>query len=185
MSEGSRERMVRSAARLIRARGLNATAFSDVLQDSGAPRGSIYHHFPEGKTQLAEEAIRLTSAGVLDRLASSNAASPAEVMKEFIGFWRYVVVASNARAGCVVAGVAVDTDVARQSGQLELVRTTFASWVHALAERLAATGLSPRRAKQVATAALAAMEGALILCRAEGGVEPLDVVGEQLMLLVR
>ena len=53
----SRASMVRSAASLIRTRGVNATSFSDVLADSGAPRGSIYHHFPGGKDQLVDAAI--------------------------------------------------------------------------------------------------------------------------------
>ena len=53
MNSNSRARMVRSAAALFGSRGLSATSFSDVLADSGAPRGSIYHHFPGGKKQLA------------------------------------------------------------------------------------------------------------------------------------
>src|SRR3712207_8589123 len=39
-------------------RGVQGTSFADVLEHSGAPRGSIYHHFGGGKTQLAEEATR-------------------------------------------------------------------------------------------------------------------------------
>ncbi|HEU0163488.1 MAG TPA: TetR/AcrR family transcriptional regulator, partial [Thermomicrobiales bacterium] len=65
MSSDSRQKMIASAASLIASRGVNATSFSDVLADSGAPRGSIYHHFPEGKRQLAEDAIRWTSSRVL------------------------------------------------------------------------------------------------------------------------
>ena len=65
--------MVRSAASLIRTRGVNATSFSEVLADSGAPRGSIYHHFPEGKKQLAEDAIRWTSERVLAHLRAGAA----------------------------------------------------------------------------------------------------------------
>ena len=49
MDSNSRARMVRSAAALFGSRGLSGTSFSDVLADSGAPRGSIYHHFPRGK----------------------------------------------------------------------------------------------------------------------------------------
>jgi AcrR family transcriptional regulator len=52
-----RERMVVSAALLIRERGAHATAISDVLEHSGAPRGSAYHYFPGGRTQLLCEAV--------------------------------------------------------------------------------------------------------------------------------
>ena len=58
MGTDSRERMVRSAAYLFRERGYSGTGFRDVIAHSGAPRGSIYHHFPDGKAQLAEEAVR-------------------------------------------------------------------------------------------------------------------------------
>src|SRR5918995_78876 len=54
----ARDRMIESAAVLFRERGVHGTSFSDVLEHSGAPRGSIYHHFPGGKTELAAEAVR-------------------------------------------------------------------------------------------------------------------------------
>src|SRR4051794_30210223 len=61
-----RERMIRSAAELMRRRGVDATSFSEVLADSGAPRGSIYHHFPGGKDQLIEEATRWAGEFIAD-----------------------------------------------------------------------------------------------------------------------
>ena len=72
MPQDSRASMVRSAAALIGSQGVSATSFSDVLADSGAPRGSIYHHFPDGKKQLAEDAIRWTSDRVLAYQAQSR-----------------------------------------------------------------------------------------------------------------
>src|SRR5207245_307823 len=54
----ARQKMIESAALLFRERGIHGTSFADVLAHSGAPRGSVYHHFSGGKTQLAEETIR-------------------------------------------------------------------------------------------------------------------------------
>src|SRR6266850_1231469 len=173
MTSDSRERMVRSAASLIRSRGLNATSFSDVLADSGAPRGSIYHHFPEGKLQLADDAMRWTSDRVLAHLRAGTAVTPADVLKRFIDMWRKVVVASGGAAGCVVAGVAIDTN-AKKADHLDVVRSTFRSWVAVLTEQLEAVGVPAARARPIALATLAGMEGALILCRAEGNAKPLD-----------
>src|SRR3989441_12034194 len=109
VSNKSRTKMVRSAASLIRRRGLSAASFADIVADSGAPRGSIYHHFPQGKDQLAKEAIRATSDCVLAQQGACAANTPVGVLECFIDLWRQVVVASNGTAGCVVAGVAVDT----------------------------------------------------------------------------
>ncbi len=183
MATGSRSRMVRSAASLIRSRGVNATSLSDVLADSGAPRGSIYHHFPDGKRQLAEDAVRWTSDRVLAHLRAGAAATPSEVLGRFIDMWRQVVRASGGAAGCVVAGVAIDT-VADEAGLLDVVRATFRSWVALLAEQLEAVGVPRHRAMPIALATLAGMEGALILCRAEGDSRPLDAVAEELMRLL-
>jgi TetR/AcrR family transcriptional repressor of lmrAB and yxaGH operons len=182
VTNDSRASMVRSAAALISSRGVSATSFADVVGDSGAPRGSIYHHFPDGKRQLAEDAIRWTSERVLAYLRSGSTESAEQVLGRFIDLWRQVVVASSGSAGCVVAGVAVDTvDDARM---LELVRATFQSWVDLLAQQLSATGMAADRARPIAQITLAGMEGALILCRAEGGVGPLDVVADELLRLV-
>ena len=183
MSTDSRASMVRSAASLIRSRGVSATSLSDVLADSGAPRGSIYHHFPDGKAQLAEDAIRWTSERLLAHLRAGAPTGPSVVLERFIAIWRRTVVASAGSAGCVVAGVAIDT-VPGEKDLMAVVRATFRSWVAVLGEQLEAAGVPSRRAMPIALAALAAMEGALILCRAEGNVRPLDAVAEELMRLL-
>ena len=183
MSTDSRASMVRSAASLIRSRGVSATSLTDVLSDSGAPRGSIYHHFPDGKRQLAEDAISWTSERVLAHLRAGKPTSPSAVLERFIAMWRQVVVTSGATAGCVVAGVAIDTGP-DETALMAVVRAAFRSWATALAEELAAVGVASQRAMPIALATLAAMEGALILCRAEGNVKPLDAVAKELMRLL-
>jgi TetR/AcrR family transcriptional regulator, lmrAB and yxaGH operons repressor len=174
--------MVRSAASLIGAHGVHATSLSEVLAASGAPRGSIYHHFPRGKEQLAEEAISWTSDQILAHIAASPPGTPREVLDWFIDLWRGVARASQGRAGCAVAGVAVDT--AADVDILGSVRAAFRSWSEALAGRLASAGLPVDESRRVALTTLAAMEGALIICRAEGRAEPLLEVGDELLRLL-
>jgi TetR/AcrR family transcriptional regulator, lmrAB and yxaGH operons repressor len=183
MANNSRARMVRSAASLISTRGVSATSLSDVLADSGAPRGSIYHHFPEGKAQLAEDAIRWTSERVLAHQRTCPATTPSEVLRWFIEMWRQVVRTSRGVSGCVVAGVAIDT-VASEPGLIDLVRSTFRSWIDLLTEQLETAGVPGDRAAPIALATVAGMEGALILCRAEGNTKPMDIVAEQLLRLL-
>ncbi|MDX6230386.1 MAG: hypothetical protein QOI76_3776 [Frankiales bacterium] len=183
MANDSRERMVASAASLIGSRGVSATSFSDVLADSGAPRGSIYHHFPAGKQQLAEEAVRWTSGRLLAYQTGFTGSTPRGVLERFIGMWRGVVLGSDATGGCVVAGVAVDTS-AREPALLDVVRETFRAWTDLLTTQLEATGVPADAAGNIATATLAGMEGALILCRAQGDVAPLDQVADQLYRLL-
>src|ERR1700676_3016383 len=183
MTTDSRAKMVRSAASLIRTRGVSATSFSEVLADSGAPRGSIYHHFPQGKEQLAADAMQWTSGRLLSHQRACPATTAAGVLECFIDMWRQTVLASGGAAGCVVAGVAIDTP-AGEPGLMEAVRLTFRSWVDLLAEQLETKAVPRAQAAAIALATLAGMEGALILCRAEGNSGPLETVAAELMRLL-
>jgi hypothetical protein len=108
--------------------------------------------------------------------------------------WRAVVVASDARAGCAIAGVAVDTGItavgtgdAEETDDAQLLRAArdgFRSWIALLTEQLAAAGVPAGRAGPLARTTLAAMEGALILCRAERSVGPLDEVAAEILGLL-
>jgi TetR/AcrR family transcriptional regulator, lmrAB and yxaGH operons repressor len=184
MAGDSRDKMVQSAASLIGQRGMNAASFSDVLADSGAPRGSIYHHFPEGKKQLAECAMRLTSDQILGHMQACIAITPQGVLEHFVGLFRHVIVTSNATAGCAIAGVTIDVGDGDED-LLCVARVAFQSWVSTLAAQLERTGVEKLRAQGVATICIASVEGALILCRAEGNDAPLRLVESQLVELVR
>ena len=67
----SRSKMIRAAAELFRQDGYHATAFSDVVEASGAPRGSIYFHFPGGKQELAREATVLAGDEIEEMVAQA------------------------------------------------------------------------------------------------------------------
>jgi len=180
MTPDSRSLMFRSAASLILTRCVSTTSLADVLADSGAPRGSIYHHFPRGKDQLAGDAFGWTSERVLAHQRAGRATTAAGVLECFIDMWRQVVLASGGTAGCVVAGVAIDS-AGEAPGLIDVVRATFRAWIELLTGQLGATGIPARRASAIALATVAGMEGALILCRAEGGVGPLETVAAELL----
>lgn len=182
MGSNSRESMIRSAAVLFGSRGLSATSFSDVLADSGAPRGSIYHHFPGGKKELAQDAIGWTSEQVLAHLRACPASTASDVLAWFIDLWRQSVQASGGSSGCPVAGIAIDTGAA--DGLIGAARAAFSQWTALLADKLQAAGVPAYRARPIAVASLAAMEGALILCRAERSSQPLETTAQELMNLL-
>ena len=174
--------MVVSAAALLGARGAGGTSLADVLERSKAPRGSIYHHFPAGKRELIQDAMRWTTEQVLTYQRGCTARTPADVLEHFVDFFRQSMISSRCESGCPVAGVIIDTyaseDLLKRTG-----RSSFRSWVSLLAKQLEEVGTPPRRAQTLGLMTLASVEGALILCRAEGSVRPLDMVAEQLRLL--
>src|SRR5260370_19592990 len=107
------ERMVISAALLIRERGGRPTALADVLEPSGAPRGSAYHYFPGGRTQLLCEAIDYAGEYIAARIAGAK--SGLDALDDLIAAYRAQLVRSDFRAGCpVVAGRVEDGHPAKQ-----------------------------------------------------------------------
>ena len=108
ITSDSRNRMIQSAALLFREHGYSGTGFRDVIQHSGAPRGSIYHHFPGGKDQLAVE----WAAAVMERRMERAVLRGDQVaaLGIFVDAWREVLEDSNFRAGCPIIAVAAEAD---------------------------------------------------------------------------
>ena len=177
-----RERMVVSAALLIRERGAHATAISDVLEHSGAPRGSAYHYFPGGRTQLLCEAVDY--AGEHVGAIISEAAGGLELLDTLIDKYRRQLLDSDFRAGCPIAAVAVEAgeqqDRERMAPVTERAAAVFDRWTELIAQRLAGDGIPPDQAGELAVLATSAIEGALLLARVRRDLAPLDVVHRQL-----
>ena len=57
----TRQRMLDTAADLFQSQGYHATGLTQLTTAGGAPKGSLYFHFPGGKEQLAAEAVQLSS----------------------------------------------------------------------------------------------------------------------------
>ena len=174
--------MVASAADLLARRGLQATSLSEVLEQSGAPRGSVYHHFPEGKDQLISAALDFAGGRAIELLDRKAGTPAAEVAEWFLHIWREVLVRSNFDAGCAVLAVTVATE----SPELrERAASVFRTWRSRLAELLEQGGLESRDATRFAATLIASSEGAVALSRAEQSLEPFDLVAEQLLEQVR
>ena len=179
-----RQRMVRSAALLMRERGVQATSFADVLAHSGAPRGSIYHHFPEGKSQLIEEATRWSGRFVAEfEAAALGEDDPVAGLRAAIEFWRAVLVESDFRAGCPIAAVTVEGDELPRARAA--AAQAFQSWIDPYAKTLERRGVPRARARSLATLTVTAIEGALLLARAQRSLAPLDRVAEELRAAVQ
>ena len=182
MARNVRDRMVESAAQLLARRGLQATSFSEVLELSGAPRGSIYHHFPDGKDQLIESALDAAGAVAIELLDRKAGAPAIEVATWFLHIWREVLVRSHFDAGCAVLAVTVAADSPKLRDHAAGI---FRTWRGRLAELLEQGGLAPDIAAATAATLIAASEGAVALSRAEQSMEPFDLVAEQLLRQVR
>lgn len=180
MPNDTRARMVRAAARLFRDRGYLGTGLRDIVASAHAPRGSIYHHFPGGKEQLADEVVRWVGSSLTDRIdeLTGTGTAPATALRSFIDLASATLVHGSGRPGCPIAAVALGGYDAPQL--LAAAAEAFTGWERAVAASLTRTGVPAPEAASFATLTVAALEGALILCRARGDDEPLREVGAQL-----
>jgi AcrR family transcriptional regulator len=176
--------MVVSAALLIRERGAHATAISDVLEHSGAPRGSAYHYFPGGRTQLLCEAVDYAGEHVATIIA--KAGGSLELLDTLIDKYRRQLLDTDFRAGCPVVAVSVEAGEQsdRESPVVERAAAVFDRWSDLIAQRFIADGVAADRAHEFAVLATSALEGAIVLARVRRDLTPLDVLHRQLHRLL-
>ncbi|MEU6508980.1 TetR/AcrR family transcriptional regulator [Streptomyces sp. NPDC046942] len=180
-----RERIVAGAADMISRRGLNATSIREMAKHARAPLGSTYHYFPEGKQQLATEAVRYTGEWVARVLRRELEAGPVAGLRAFLGLWRKIVVDSDFRAGCPVLAVSIEEPPGDETPEALLAAAdVFTTWESLLADSLRAHGAEPDQAAQLATLCVAAVEGTVAMCRAKRSIQPLDHTAEQLRTLI-
>jgi TetR/AcrR family transcriptional regulator, lmrAB and yxaGH operons repressor len=172
----ARARMVRSAATLIRERGIHGTGLRQVVTHSGGPRGSLGRFFPGGKTQLVTEAIDVALVdlfGDLERTLGEAETFP-EAISVIVTPWRRLLVDHDFALGCPLAATicdAADNDSLRTHVSEWLTR-----WRAPVADAYTRFGAPRAEAEAHATVLLAALEGALMLARAQRTIEPLDTV---------
>ena len=183
MAEGARDRMIAGAAQLLSRAGVSEASFGNVVALTGAPRGSIYHHFPGGKDELLGESVRQVGARLLLAVRGAEVEAPADVVLLFAGLFRRVLVDSSVTAGCAVAAVAIEAPTA--SPPAAAAADVFRAWLGELITLFARAGVDAVRAPGLAGITLAAVEGALVLSRATGDLATYDQVVEQLLTYVR
>ncbi|WP_236792862.1 TetR/AcrR family transcriptional regulator [Amycolatopsis sp. GM8] len=187
MVKSPRERMVFSAAQLIRAQGVSGTGMREVVQHAEAPRGSLQHYFPGGKEQLVDEALRWSgsyAARKTRRYAESlDEPRPGGLFAAMVGGWRDEFTKAGYAAGCPL--VASTADTAAASERLRgAVSAAFETWQAPVSEELHRMGVPEPRCTSLALLMISALEGAIVLARAHHDLAPLDAVATELAPLL-
>lgn len=179
----TRERMITSAALLVRERGARATSIDDVLRHSGAPRGSVYHHFPGGREQLLREATALAGDFVAGRLERADAGDPVAAFDAFLARYRADLLENDFRPGCPVLAIAIESGDGERALQAQ-AGEVFRDWTTRLAVLFERSGIPAARAESLAVVAISAAEGALALSRAQHDITPLERVRAEIGALL-
>lgn len=174
----ARTRALEAAELLFRTQGYTATGLTQILDESGAPKGSFYFHFPDGKQQLAREVLAIYGArveGGLKALAAKYGGDPAGYVRAVANFMAEEMKASGWALGCAAQNFANelapgDTEFA------DAVGTIFAGWIAVITEAIRPGYSSRAIAERRATALLAALEGAKTLARTARSASPFEAV---------
>jgi TetR/AcrR family transcriptional regulator, lmrAB and yxaGH operons repressor len=178
MTSDVKQRMIDKAVVLLARKGLQRASFSEVLEAAGAPRGSLYHHFPGGKSELVLAAMNEASRRALAALETLEGQPADRVAGAFCSIWASVLTRSRLEAGCAVVAVTLASDspvLRKRAGEI------FKAWRDLLSRMLAEGGIPLGRSDGLAAGLIAACEGAVAIARAENSITPFElVVAEQL-----
>ena len=174
--------MIDSTIDLMRGYGLSGAGINDIVRDSGAPKGSVYHFFPDGKLQIATEALVVYSARVQQFIdqALAGKAAPADKIKALFAAFARRVEAGNYLRSCAVGAVSLDLGDELDALQ-QVLATAFDDWRALIASHL--TLADARRSRSFAGLVLTAIEGAYIRSRVERSSRPFQEAGAWLAVL--
>lgn len=181
----SRDALVETAAVLFRRQGYAATGVNQILDTAGVKAGSLYHHFPDGKQELAAAVVE-SVGGDIDRLLRKMLAREAPVA-DVVDGWIDVLamgLAGDNRDGCPVEPIATESVHSSEKVRDASARA-FGSWSLAVADRLRSDGWPEEDADRTALAVIALIEGALILSRVAGDAAALKAAKAAAHTLLR
>ena len=103
----TRTKMLISAAEVMRERGAAGVTIDEVLTRSGAPRGSVYYHFPDGRNQILAEALHYAGDAITADIDDAAGRGAKVLLRQFVEFWERVLADSDFNAGCPVVAAAI------------------------------------------------------------------------------
>ncbi len=184
-SSDAREQAIATTAKLLCRQGYAATGLTEVLELSGAPKGSFYFHFPGGKEQLATEAVQAADSFVAHTISSTlqKSTSPHEAVKALASRFAEWLEQSEFTEGCPVTTVTLET--APGSGALfDACAASLATWQAVIARYLQDNGYSVQRAAMLANVIMCSLEGAFVLSRAQQDRQPFTDAADILVELL-
>ncbi|CAM4306992.1 MAG: TetR/AcrR family transcriptional regulator [Paenibacillus macerans] len=170
----TRQILIETTAKLLQNQGYNATGLNQITQLSGTPKGSLYYHFPEGKEQLACEAVSHTKNVTLANLRSvlDSKADATQAVQELLMVLAEQVDRKNAELGIPLGVIAHET-----AGSNENIRKAccgvYNAWIAEFENKFVACGYAPEEAKEIAVSINALIEGSMIMCMTQRDSAPL------------
>lgn len=179
---GARDRILEAAIFLMRQSGLSGAGINQLITRSGAPKGSVYYHFPQGKQQITGEALALYAQRVAQAFerALSSKTKPGDKIRVLFRFVADRFEEGGFDQSCAAGAVALDLDVDVNAIR-PVIAAAFASWQAVIASHLSIR--SRARRESLAGLVLSTIEGAYIRGRAERSTNAFLEAGDWLARL--
>jgi TetR/AcrR family transcriptional regulator, lmrAB and yxaGH operons repressor len=180
-----RQPIINAAVTLFRRQGFARTGLNDIVDTSGAPKGSLYHYFPLGKSSIAVAAVEEAGrrvAGTLETLAS-ECGSSGELLRAHARLLAGWMQKSGFRNGCPITTVLLEL-APRERAVTEAGRKAYAARLSILSRKLVEDGFAKARADALAVLCTSALQGALIQARVERSGRPIEVTAAELARLL-
>ena len=181
----AREQILQATCDLMEKQGYHGTGLNEIVKESGAPKGSLYHYFPDGKEQIASEAVIQSGKATAQRIQNgvSGSNNAAKSIYDFVLNIADHVESSGFAAGSPLTAVAMET--ATQSERINLAcREAYILLETAFKEKLLESGFTKVKADELGTFITAAIEGGIILSRTYHSGNPLRTVAKNLKVLL-
>jgi TetR/AcrR family transcriptional regulator, lmrAB and yxaGH operons repressor len=179
----ARDALITSITGLVQRRGVAGAGLSALLEDSGVARRTVYLNFPGGKAELVAEATRIAGQALSAVIRSADDGDdPVQAVRTFIDQWKAQLGATDMEAGCPIVAAILGRSEAPAAAQA--AAEAVDDWQTILADRLVSSGVDSDNAHSLATLAVAAIEGAVIIALASGSTDALDAVGRHLVEVI-
>lgn len=167
----SKDEIVDRLFEVFRDRGFEGSSLADLSRATGLGKSSLYHYFPNGKTQMAEAVLARAGALIDDTIAKvAHSSDPLKVRADRL-VAAFEQIFARGRTSCVLGQLATaDVGAAGRQG----LSAAFGQWIEAIAHLAAESGMSPLRARHYAEDWVARLQGALILQAASGDTGPFE-----------
>lgn len=181
----SKDVLIETASRLFRIKGYYGVGLKDIIEESGIPKGSLYHYFPKGKEQLAIAAINHTKEIVIQKILELFE----KIEDPIIAFQIHLdhlleIINSNENIGFSIGTIAGETystnEEIRKTCQL-----AFEEWQAIYRQKLLQSGYDTERATDLGITVNLMIEGAIRLSLTMKSNRPLEVAKKQITLLLK
>lgn len=184
--EGKKELIIKTASHLFQCQGYHGTGLNQIIEESGAPKGSLYYHFPNGKEEIALEAILLMKQQVLE-----DAQKDLDEKDSAVDAFQFHInnIAALFDKKEHVEGLPIGLIASETASTNEKLRcacqSAFQEWQLHYTDKLKQFGYGKEKAEELSIAINAMIEGGCILSLTGGSGEPLRTIAKQLPLLLK